>query len=112
MRDRRFVAEHRGGPLKLEQHHQLIRWACDCAEHVLPLYGQPLDHRITRALNVAKEWRSGKASVGDARDAAYAIIELTSELCNPTQKLVARAVGQAVATLIWLIIRWALLGMG
>jgi len=38
MRDKRFIAEHRGGPLKKEQHYQLIKWACDCAEHVLCLF--------------------------------------------------------------------------
>jgi len=36
MRDKRFIAEHRDGPLKKEQHRLLIKWACDCAENVLP----------------------------------------------------------------------------
>ncbi len=35
MRYRRFIAERRGGPLKKDQHVELIKWACDCVEHVL-----------------------------------------------------------------------------
>lgn len=37
MRDRRFVAMHRGGPLKKEQHIQLMKRAIQCSEHVLDL---------------------------------------------------------------------------
>lgn len=33
----RDIAEHRGGLLKKEQHRQLVLWACECAENVLPL---------------------------------------------------------------------------
>ena len=46
MRDKRFVAEHRGGPLKKEQHYQLINWACDCAEHVMHLLSKSIDDRL------------------------------------------------------------------
>ncbi len=98
MRDKRFIAEHRGGPLKREQHHQLIQWACDCAEHVLPLFGDKMDPRLTNALKVAEEWRQGKSSVGDARKAAYDMIALANELSNQTAIAIARSVGQAVAT--------------
>lgn len=98
MRDSRFVAEHRGGPLKKQQHCQLIKWACDCARHVLPYFGKEIDPRITKALQIAEDWRQGNASVGDARKAAYDIIDLAKELSDPTAILVARSVGQAVAT--------------
>ena len=70
MRDKRFIAEHRGGPLKKEQHYQLITWACDCAEHVVHLFGETLDERLIHALHVAHEWKSGNASVGDAMKAS------------------------------------------
>jgi hypothetical protein len=70
MRDQQFIAEHRGGPLKKEQHYQLIQWACRCAEHVLPLFGEKIDERLENALQVAKKWREGKVSVGDARKAS------------------------------------------
>jgi hypothetical protein len=43
MRDQRFIAEHRDGPLKKEQHGQLMSWACAGAEHVLPLFGKNPD---------------------------------------------------------------------
>ena len=43
MRDKRFVAEHRGGFLKKEQHRQLMQWGCDCAENVLSLYGKEIE---------------------------------------------------------------------
>jgi len=49
MRDKRFIAEHPGGPLKKEQHRQLIRWACLCAENVLPLSGEKSHERLKNA---------------------------------------------------------------
>ncbi|MFW9941516.1 MAG: putative immunity protein, partial [Candidatus Thorarchaeota archaeon] len=54
MRDKRFVAEHRGGSLKKEQHQQLMQWGCNCAEHVLSLYGKEIDKRLKNALSIAK----------------------------------------------------------
>jgi hypothetical protein len=98
MRDKRFVAEHRGGPLKKEQHHQLMQWACDCAEHVLPLFGEKIDERLINALNVAKAWKQGNASVGDARNAAVGAHAVAREASNSTAIAVARSVGHAVAT--------------
>jgi hypothetical protein len=98
MRDRRFIAEHRGGPLKKEQHKQLNRWACDCAENVLPLLGEKLDERLKNALFIAKEWVKGKATGGDARNASLKAIEVANESSNPIEIAVARAVGHAVAT--------------
>lgn len=98
MRDVRFIAEHRGWPLKKEQHCQLIKWACDCVFHVLQLFGENIDERLLYALNVAKEWEKGNASVGDARNAAFGAIAVANESKNPTSNAVARAVGHAVAT--------------
>jgi len=98
MRDKRFIAEHRGGPLKKEQHYQLIQWACDCTEHVLPLFGENIDERLTNALHVAKEWKQGNASVGDARSASVGAHAVARESSNPTAIAVARSIGQAVAT--------------
>jgi hypothetical protein len=98
MRDRRFIAEHRGGLLKKEQHYQLMQWACDCAKHVLPLFGDTIDERLRSALKVAKAWRQGNASVGDARKASVAAHAVARESPNPAAVAVARSVGQAVAT--------------
>ena len=98
MRDKRFIAEHHGGLLKKEQHYQLMKWACDCAEHVLPLFGETIDERLTNALTVAKEWKQGHASVGDARKASVGAHAVARESSNPVAIAVARSVGHAVAT--------------
>lgn len=98
MRDKRFIAEQRGGPLKKEQHYQLIQWAWDCSEHVLYLFGEKIDERLKNALNVAKEWKQGNVSVGDARKASLGAIEVANESSNLTAIAVARSVGHAVAT--------------
>jgi hypothetical protein len=98
MRDNRFVAVHRGGPLSKEQHRQLIRWAHDCAEHVLQLLGENIDERLKNALRVAKAWELGEVSVGDARKASVEAHAVARESSNPTAIAVARSVGHAVAT--------------
>ena len=98
MRDIRFIAEHRGGLLTKEKHGQLINWACDCAENVLPLFGEKLDGRLKNALLIAKEWAKGNASVGDARNASIKAIAVANESSNPIAIAVARSVGHAVAT--------------
>ena len=98
MRDKRFVAEHRGGPLKKEQHYLVITWACGCAENVLPLFGEIIDERLNNALLIGKEWVKGNASVGDAMKASVAAHAVARESSNPTAIAVARSVGHAVAT--------------
>jgi len=98
MRDKRFIAEHRGGPLKKIQHCQLITWACDCADHVLPLFGELPDERLIHALLTAREWAQGNASTGDAMKASVAAHAVARESSYPASRAVARCVGQAVAT--------------
>ena len=98
MRDKRFVAEHRGGPLIIKQHHQLIQWACDCTRHVLRLFGGKIDERLNNALHTAKEWKQGNTSVGDAIKAALGAHAAARESSNPSAVAVARSAGHAVAT--------------
>jgi hypothetical protein len=98
MRDKRFIAEHRGGPLKKEQHYQLITWACDCAEHVFPLFGKTIDDRLKNALLIGREWAQGNASTGDAMKGSLSAHAVARESSDPTAIAVARSVGQAVAT--------------
>lgn len=98
MRDKRFIAEHRGGPLTKEQHQQLVQWACDCSFHVFPLFGEEIDHRLEDAIIVARKWQKGLATVGDARNASVNAHALARELSNPTSIAIARSVGHAVAT--------------
>ena len=98
MRDKRFVAEHRGGPLTKDQHKQLILWACKCVENVLPLISNKVDERLTNAIQIAKEWTKDNTSVGDARNASIDAVRVANELTNPIEIAVARSVGHAVAT--------------
>lgn len=98
MRDKRFVAEHRGGLLLQEQHRLLMLWACACVEHVLGYYGEPLNERMLQALAVGKAWSEGKATVGEARKAAVDMLALARALSNPVQIALVRATGHAVAT--------------
>jgi len=98
MRDKRFITEHRGGSLKKEQHKQLIKWACDCVEHILPLFGKKLDKRLENAILIAKEWEKGKATVGKAMKASRDAHSIARESSDPISTAIARAVGHAVAT--------------
>ena len=98
MRDKRFIANHRGGPLTKNQHFLLMQWACNCSEHVMPLFGEKMDERLKNALVVTKEWIKGLASVGDARKASIEAHTIARELSNQTAIAVARSVGHAVAT--------------
>ena len=98
MRDKRFVAVHRGGPLTKDHHHQLIRWARQCSEHVLLLIGKDIDKRLIHALQVAKKWEKGNATVGEARKVSLGAIALANESSNPIIIAVARSIGHAVAT--------------
>lgn len=98
MRDNRFVAVHRGGPLAKDHHHQLIRWARECSEHVLSLIDENIDQRLINALYVAKEWEKEKVAVGEARKASVSAHAVARESSNPIILTVARSIGHAVAT--------------
>ena len=57
MRDRRFIAKHRGGPLTMAKHRQLAAWAADCAERVLPLFeAVSKDPAPRKAIDTARAW--------------------------------------------------------
>lgn len=98
MRDKRFVAVHRGGPLTKDHHHQLIRWARECSEHVLRLINQNIDNRLIHALHIAQEWEKDNTSVGEARKASLGAHAVANESSDPVITAVARSVGHAVAT--------------
>jgi hypothetical protein len=98
MRDKRFVAEHRGGPLSPDEHHLLMTWACECARHVFLRYGAKIDERLPDALRVAADWNRGKASAGEARAASMNAIAAAREASTPSAIAVARSIGHAVAT--------------
>ena len=98
MRDKRFVAVHRGGLLSKEHHRLLVNWAHICATHVLSHFGQSIDERLNSALKSAKAWEQGEISVGEARNASLEAIAVANESSNPVSIAVARSVGHAVAT--------------
>ena len=98
MRDKRFIAEHRGGSLTKEQHKHLILWACKCVEHILLYYTKTIDNRLANALEIARNWTKDKASVGQARQASLNAIEVAQESKDQIEIAIARSIGHAVAT--------------
>jgi len=97
MRDRRFVAEHRGGPLTKQQHTELLQWASTCVKHVLLHIGEHSDSSLKKILDVGEAWKNGQASVCDARNAALAAIAIAKGLEDPAKIFAPRAVGYVVA---------------
>lgn len=99
MRDRRFVAQHRGGPLSMHNHQLMALWAAACAEHVLvALWKADNDRRPFEAIRQARAWAGGEISVGDARQAAVAAHAAAREAKDPAAIAAARAAGHAAAT--------------
>jgi hypothetical protein len=99
MRDQRFVAVHRGGPLDRARHHLLASWAADCAEHVLSLFEEcSSDDRPRRAIEMARAWAGGEVPVGHAQKAAVAAHAAARKVTSKAATAAARAAGHAVAT--------------
>ena len=99
MRDRRFVAEHRGGPLSREDHRSLAKWAAECAEEALPLFQKYSDDpRPARALDISRAWAGGEIKTGAAMKASVAAHAAAREVKNSAAIAAARAAAQAVAT--------------
>lgn len=98
-RDRRFVAEHRGGPLSKHDHQLMALWAAECAEHVHSvLWKDDKDQRPFDAIKKARAWARGEISVGEARKAAVESHAAAREAKDAAAIAVARAAGHAVAT--------------
>lgn len=99
-RDVRFVAVHRGGLLDGACHRLLAGWAADCAGHVLGLFEArcPGDGRPRRAVETARAWSRGQATVGEAREAACAAHAAGRGATDAVAREAARAAGHAVAT--------------
>jgi hypothetical protein len=99
MRDRRFVARHRGGLLEPDDHRLLALWAADCAERVAaPCAACGPDDAPRRAIETARAWARGEASVGDARAASVRAHAAARAMTNPAAVAAARAAGHAAAT--------------
>ncbi|RLT39443.1 MAG: hypothetical protein DWI57_10255 [Chloroflexi bacterium] len=101
MRDLRFVAAHRGGPLEIAQHRLLSVWAADCAQHVLTHFEScSADAQPRCAIELARAWARGEISVGDAQKAAVAAHAAARAVMSQSASATAaaRAAGHAVAT--------------
>lgn len=98
MRERRLIAEHRGGPLTEAQHRDLMRWACDCAARVLPLIDGEVDERLLRALRAGREWAGGGIRPGAAMKSSVCAHAAARDSNSPTAIAVARSIGQAAGT--------------
>jgi hypothetical protein len=99
MRDQRFIAAHRGGPLDLASHRLLAAWAADCAERVLPYFTKhSSDERPHRAIETARAWARGEVPVGVAQKAAVAAHAAARAVKDKSASAAARAAGHAVAT--------------
>ena len=97
MRDRRFVAVHRGGSLGIEDHRALMGGALACTFHVLPQVLESLDDTLAEALVVAQAWMEGKSSTGACITAARKVHAIARETEDAMTRLLARCIGQAVA---------------
>lgn len=98
MRDRRFVALHRGGELTPTDHRSLMVWALACTYHVRTWTSLEFNSSLLQALHTAQEWIDGKATTGDAMKASRAVHAEAKGIGDPIEQLLARCVGQAVAT--------------
>lgn len=99
MRDRRFVAVHRGGPLGREDHAALALWAANCARRALPLFERENeDARPRQALVVARAWARGSVRTGVAMKASLAAHAAARGAADAASTAAARAAGHAAAT--------------
>jgi len=71
IRDPRLITIRRGGSLTDADHHRLAVWAAACAEHVLHHFerGRPRDDRPRRAIEQARAWARGEATMTESRTA-------------------------------------------
>jgi hypothetical protein len=98
MRDRRFIAVHRGGTLDHERRVRMAQWAVQCAARVLPLFQAcSNDQRPSRAISIALEWTKGEVTTGVAMKAAVAAHAAARVVQNKSAVAAARAAGHAVA---------------
>jgi len=60
---------------------QIVIVACDCAELSLPIYEKkyPKDNRPRKAIEIARKWTDGEATIEEVRSAAYAAYAAADE---------------------------------
>lgn len=82
---------------------ELVLWATDCAEHVLPYFEKqyPKDDRPRKAIETAKAWVRGEININPVRIASlasHAAARKADKDNNSAARAAARSAGQAVAT--------------
>lgn len=79
-------------------HNTKVRWAADCASHVLSVFEdrRPDDERPRRAIKAALAWALGRLKTADARKYALAAHAAARE-AGQTAAAAARAAGHAAA---------------
>jgi hypothetical protein len=87
----------------LRERRSQALWAADCAERVLPYFGDvfPGDDRPRKAIEAARAWARGEIRVGEARAAALAAHAAARDAAAanyPAACAAARAAGHAAAT--------------
>jgi hypothetical protein len=98
MRDKKWVLEYRGGCLKKEQHKQLMKWAINCVNHLLPLLNNNVNEEITDAINIGNEWINEKTKTIEAINKSREINKYVKTLNNELEIAITRAAGHAVAS--------------
>jgi hypothetical protein len=98
VQDPRLVTIRRGGTLTDSDHHLLALWAAACAEHVLPLFAsaQPDDPRPQWAIDQARAWVRGEATMMQARAAGGHAMGAARDL-RGAARFAAYSAGQAGA---------------
>ena len=98
VRDPRLVTIRRGGTLSDPDHHLLALWAAACAEHVLELFesARPEDRRPRQAIEQARAWVQGEATMMQARAAGGHAMGAARDLRGAARHA-AYAAGQAGA---------------
>lgn len=84
--------------MKDHDHHLLALWAAICAEHVLPFFEEavPDDDRPREAIDLARAWTRGEATMTQARTAAGYANAAARDLVGAA-RAAAHAAGQAAA---------------
>ena len=78
----------------------LVKWATDCAEHVLPKFETkyPKDDRPRKAIAAGRAWLKGKIAVSEVRIAAFAAHDAARSAKDEDAIAAARSAGHAAAT--------------
>jgi thymidine phosphorylase len=95
-RDPRLITVRRGGTLSDADHRLLALWAADCAQHVLHLFeeNRPNDERPRQAIEAARAWMRGEASMSQSRAAGGHAMAAARNLSGAARHA-AYAAGQA-----------------